>query len=88
MVVRVVLKNYVKWCQQVKKPNPMIAFDGKCIKLVFSHSQPFQAKSPGNDCYIAVPQSIAFKPSDEDVDQYDLFMATLCREDSEAREIE
>ena len=45
-------------------------------------------KPPDNNCYMEVPQSIKYKPPQEDIDKYDLFMATLYGPDDDAREIE
>ena len=51
-------------------------------------AQAIAKKSPDNDCYAYINQSIKFKPPEADVDRYDLMMATLYGADTESQEIE
>lgn len=83
-----VLKNFMKWCKEPKKPKPMIAFHDKCVKLTFGQPSEFVDKSPSLDCYMGSPYSISYKVAEDDIEKYDLLMATLYGEDTDALEIE
>ena len=83
-----VLKIFCKWCDQVKRAEPTLAFKDKCLKI-----QPGQAaeeikKGPEVNCYAYMDLSIKYKPPAADVDRYDLMMATLYGSDVESKEIE
>jgi hypothetical protein len=83
-----VLKNFTKWCREPKKPKPMIAFKDRCGKLVFGKPTELVDKAPAQDCYMGSIYSITYKPAQDDIDTYDLLMATLYGTDVDALEIE
>ena len=55
-----VLKNFTKWCRELKKPKPMIAFKDRCAKLAFGKQTELVDKSPSHDCYIGFSYSIKY----------------------------
>lgn len=83
---KVILDGYGEWCQEeMPPPTRYVDFLDATMELCIGGGATQVAKSPTRNCYVHIPVSLAFRPSDDSVAKMRRFFATTFAGNPETR---